>query len=108
MKIPRDSPQDAQGVALRLSAQRALLDHVPASLRCASVAYEGTQIQCCFVFDGGESEADRELLSCAATEIIADFPDPYTLHEDYLSVPSPAKAPGLQYLVYRRHEATDT
>jgi hypothetical protein len=82
---------DDHGVALRLSSQRALLGNVPASLRCASVEYRGTEIACRFVFDGEPEEEERGLLSCAATEIIADYPEPYTISEEHLRHSEPSR-----------------
>ena len=95
---------DEKGILLRLSAQRALLGNIPPSLRCASVEYRGTDIACRFVFDGEPAEDDKELLSCAATEIIADYSEPFTISEEYLAIRQPAEAPYLRHIVFRRHE----
>lgn len=95
---------DEYGISLRLSAQRALLDNIPASLRCASLEYRGTEIVACFVFDGEPTDDDRELLSCASSEIISDYPAPYTMSEEYLAIPYPAKIPFLRHIVFKRHE----
>lgn len=95
---------DDYGVALRLSSQRALLGNVPVSLRCVSVEYRGTEIACRFVFDGEPDEEERGLLGCAATEIIADYPEPYTLSEEYLAIPSPADVPYLRHIIFMRYE----
>jgi hypothetical protein len=95
---------DEFGIDLRLSSQRALLGNIPASLRSASVEYREKEIACRFIFDGEPSEYDRELLSCAATEIIADYNELFTINEEYLSVRHPSKMRYLQYLVFERHE----
>jgi hypothetical protein len=96
---------DPHGIGLRLSAQRALVGNVPGSLRSVSVEYRGTDIACRFIFDGEPSEEDQELLTCAATEIIADFKEPYTISEEYLAVPCPGEMTYLRHVVFKRHEA---
>ncbi len=95
---------DEFGIDLRLSSQRALLGNIPTTLRSASVEYRDTEIACRFVFDGEPSEYDRELLSCAASEIIADYNDPYTISEEYLAVQYPSEMKYLQHIVFARHE----
>src|SRR5215204_5532189 len=95
---------DQLGVDLRLSAQRALWGHVPSSLRAVSLEMRGTAILFRAVFEPGASEADRELLSVAATELIADFPAPTTIEEEFLDVALPEKPPRLRYLVFLRSE----
>ncbi|WP_024873624.1 hypothetical protein [Tolumonas lignilytica] len=95
---------DKQDILLRLNAQRALLGNIPASLRCVSVEYNSTEIMCSFVFDGIPSADDKELLSHAATEIIADYPDVYTINEVYLSIPYPKNMPYLRNIVFMRYE----
>jgi hypothetical protein len=104
MAYPADPKDDENAIGLRLSAQRALWGNVPTTLRAASVEYRGTTVACRFIFDGAPSEDHRELLSCAATEILADHREPYTLDEEYLDVPYPAEMEHLRYLVYLRYE----
>jgi len=89
---------------LKLSAQRALLGCIPTSLRSASFEYKGTEIACRFIFNGTVSYADKELLSCAATEIIADYSSPYTISEEYLDVSCPGEMEYLTFLVFLRYE----
>jgi hypothetical protein len=90
---------------LRLSAQRALLGHVPPSLRAVSVELNGTTIRFRIVFDGTPDEEATDLLSCAATEMIADFTAPYTIEEECLAVDAPDAMTHLEWLVYLRHES---
>jgi len=104
MTEPPLTAEDPHGVALRLSAQRALWGNVPRSLRAASVAHDGTVIRCRFVFDGTPSEEDRLLLSDAAAEIIGDYPWTFTLAEEYLAVPQPTPMSHLTHLVFLRFE----
>ena len=95
---------DQLGVDLRLSAQRALCGQVPASLRAVSLEIRSTTIYFRAVFEPGASDADRELLSVAATEVVADFSAPTTIEEEFLYVPPPAKPSHLRYLVFLRSE----
>lgn len=91
-------------VLVRLSAQRALLGHIPALLRAVSVDVDADKVYLRCVFDGESSEADRELLSMAASELIADFFEPYTIKEEYLHVSQPKRMSHLKHLVFLRHE----
>jgi hypothetical protein len=95
---------DKQDILLRLSAQRALLGNIPTSLRCVSVEYNSTEITCSFVFDGIPSSDDKELLSHAATLIIADYPETYTINEVYLSIPYLQNMPYLRNIVFMHYE----
>jgi hypothetical protein len=95
---------DQLGLDLRLSAQRALWGHVPPSLRAVSLEMRGTTILFRAVFEPGATDADRELLSVAATEIIADFEDPTMIEEEFLDVAPPEKPPRLRFLVFLRAE----
>ena len=104
MNSHASTEHDDHGVALRLSSQRALLGNVPSGLRCASVEYRGTEIVCRFIFDGEPDEVAKAMLGCAAAEIIADYPEPYTISEEYLAIPSPADMPYLRHIVFMRHE----
>ena len=91
-------------VQLRLIAQRSLWGLVPSSLRAASVSYDAHIIAFRCIFDGPPSENDRELLSMAATEIIADFNEPYLIDEQYLGIPYPQPMEHLRYLIFLRYE----
>jgi hypothetical protein len=95
---------DEFGVDLRLSGQRALWGNVPASLRAVSVQVDGNCIRFRAVFDVGATEDDKELLSCAATEIIADFSPPMTIDEEYIEVAVPGEMEHLRYLLFERAE----
>jgi hypothetical protein len=92
------------GIDLRLSAQRALWGHVPPSLRAVSLEMRDTTIFFRAVFEPGAPDDDRELLSVAGTEIIADFSAPTTLEEEFLFVAPPTIPPHLRYLVFLRSE----
>ena len=92
-------------IEIKLSAQRSLLGHVPASLRAVSVDADGSKIYYRCIFDGKPTEDEWELLSIAATEMIADFPEPYTIEEEYLHIPYPSMMEHLKHVVFLRHES---
>lgn len=89
---------------IRMSAQGALLGQIPPSLRAVSADVDESRVYLRFIFDGAPTEDDWELLSVAATEIIADFPAPYTIEGEYLEIEQPNEMSHLKHLVYLRHE----
>ena len=93
---------------LRLSAQRALWGSVPPTLRAVSVGASEHCIHFRCYFHGPTSDADKELLSEAATEIIADFSAPWTISEEYLDLSYPEPMRHLEHLIYLRHEPSPT
>lgn len=95
---------DPHGIDLRLSAQRALWDNVPPTLRAVSIELRDRVIHFRAVFEPGVSDGDRELLSEAAAEVIADFPEPFDIVEEFLEVPVTLRPEHLQYLVFLRAE----
>lgn len=99
-----DGLDEQHGVKLRLSAQRALWGHVPASLRAVSLEMRGNVIAFRAVFEPGASDADRELLSIAAAEVIADFAAPTTIDEEYIELALSDRPSHLRYLVFLRAE----
>lgn len=82
---------------------RALQGNVTPPLRTASVEWKDNTIVWKCVFDSDANADDYELMSVAAAEIIADFPDA-ELEEIYLSVPPSESVEPLQQLIYLRHE----
>src|SRR4051812_1365875 len=74
-------------IRLRLAAQAALLDQIPRSLRAVSVEIVGKTIHFRRHFDSMPSDGDVELLSEAATNVIAHFPEPFMIDEEYLPAP---------------------
>lgn len=74
-------------IKLKLSSQRALLGCVTAGLRAVSVEADGNKIRWRCVFGSDIAKGSQwEILSEAAAEVIADFPAPYTIEEEYLVV----------------------
>jgi|GEM_PF-1651726 len=93
-----------RGTELRLSAQRALFGNVPTTLRAVSIEWRGDIIHFRAVFASDATDDDVELLSIAASEVIADFSAPTTLHEEWLRLDPPAKPENLRHLVFLRAE----
>jgi len=99
-------------IELRLSAQKVLLGAVTQGLRAVSIESVGKVIMWRCIF-GSEvaRESQSDILSVAALEIIADFPDGYRIEEEYLVVrvrdSEESKSNSLKHLkniVYLRHE----
>ncbi|MEV5119840.1 MAG: hypothetical protein ACN6PQ_13635 [Stenotrophomonas indicatrix] len=72
---------------LRASLRRALLGQTPAQLLQASIEADARRrlVRVCFEFEGEPSEEAWESCSCAATEVISDFPAPWTIDEIYVA-----------------------
>ncbi|ELV8695339.1 hypothetical protein QNE54_002064 [Vibrio fluvialis] len=97
---------------IKLSAQRALLGCITGGLRAVSIELSNQTIRWRCVF-GSEIAKDSqwEILSEAAAEVIADFPEPMKIEEEYLVVKfrdseqaQPNEIPHLQHVVFLRHE----
>jgi hypothetical protein len=91
---------------LLFSLQRALLGEVHPQLRQASIEADpvANLVRVRFEYDGEPSEVVRESGSCTATEVIADFPAPWQIAEEYLSVPAPSALSPLANVAYLRAE----
>ena len=91
---------------LRISAQRALLGHVVPSLRAVSLDIIPLQhrILIRFVFDAQPHDSVRDVVGCAATEIIADYPDGWEISEEIVICPAPMEIDDLRLRAYRRCE----
>jgi hypothetical protein len=66
-------------LTLKLSVQRALVGAVTENLAALTAGLAGLEIRIIATFFTAPSENDREYVECAATEVIADFPSPYTI-----------------------------
>ena len=93
-----------ESINIRLSALRALLGNVPESLRAFSAEVSDGAIRLRSFFDESSTDSDVELLSAAGTEIIADYPDSYTLEEDFWTLSKGSEMSHLSELVFLRHE----
>ncbi|MGJ0491394.1 hypothetical protein [Methylobacter sp.] len=88
---------------IRLSAQRALWGCVPCSLRAFSVEVGPMLVRTRSIFDETATDEDKELLSEAGTEIIADFAAPFRIEEEFVVVPKGQKMNHLSTLIFLRH-----
>jgi hypothetical protein len=71
---------------LRLSVQRALVGRVSPALEGACVSLDGNQITLTWYVAPGLTEDERDDLSAAGSEVIADFPDDYRIDECFIDV----------------------
>jgi len=92
---------------LLLSLQRALLGEVDPTLRQASIEADTASqtIRLRFEYDGSPGDIAKECCSCAATSVIADFPDPWRLDEQHCAVPMPDSLSPLAHVAYLRAES---
>jgi len=88
---------------LIMSSVRALWGEITPSLRSVSIEIQETTILWQCLFDADGTDDDFELLSSAATEVIADFKD-YDLKEIITKVPFLNSMNHLKNLIYLRHE----
>lgn len=89
---------------VRLSAQRALWGCVPCSLRAFSVEVEHGVVRTRSIFDETATATEKELLSEAGTEILADFTDRFRIEEELLVVPRGQEIEHLACLIFLRYE----
>lgn len=89
-----------------MSLQRALLGEVHAQLRAASIQADPFRklIRLRFEYDGDPSAEAHECGSVAATEVVADFPEPWSIEVEYVARPVPSRCQPLEHLVCLRHE----
>lgn len=95
--------------ALVLSLVRGLWGEVHPELRQASIeADEDAQIvRLRFEYDGDATGPAQESCSCAASEVIADFPSPWKLDEQHVASPASVPLSPLRHVVYLRWEPGD-
>ncbi len=92
-------------IRVLLSVQKALLGAVTPSLRSVNVSWDMNRIDIYFVYDGEISDMDCEEAECAATEVLANFPDNIVeTHHIRCDYPKRTPAVGKQ-VVFRRKEA---
>ena len=91
---------------LLLSLQRALLGEVHPQLRQASIEADPSSqtVRLRFEYEGTPSDIARESCSCAATEVIADFPASWQLDEQHLATSYASPLMPLANIAYRRAE----
>jgi hypothetical protein len=91
-------------ISIILSGVNALIGEVTPCLRSASIEWNGNKVIFKCVFDETATEDDLELMSAAAGEIIADFPDS-DLEEVVEKVSPPEPTNPLKNVLYHRHES---
>ena len=91
--------------ALICSVNRALLQEVGPSLRAVKAQETGETIRLRFFIDGEPSEEDLNSASCAASEVISDFPE-HALDDQVvrLDAPTPIPSEGGWITVFERRE----
>ncbi len=90
--------------SLRLSAMRALWGVVTPNLRKVSVQEKDHGISLHFYYDKEPSEEEIDLSEDAATEVIADFSDPFLISCKRFVIKYPEKITFEGYLIYSRFE----
>jgi hypothetical protein len=73
-------------LTLKLSVQVALLGEVPGRLVRVTCGLKDRHIQIRAYFSGRVTEEDIERIQCVGAEVIADFPEGYTIDETAVSV----------------------
>ena len=76
-------------IPLMLSGQRALFKGIAKNTKAVYAKIENDLLIWKVYFDEEPTEFEKEMLSIAATEIIADFPDIKRCNEQYITHPSP-------------------
>ncbi len=89
---------------LRLSVMKALWGVVTPNLREVSVEEKDSVITLYFYYDREPSENEIDLSEDAATEVIADFPEPFLISCKREIVNHPEKINFSGYLIYSRYE----
>jgi hypothetical protein len=73
-------------IILKLSIQRALLGEVTDRLIAVTCGLENRRIKIRAYVSGKVTEEDIERIQCVGAEVIADFPNGYTIDESSVSV----------------------
>jgi len=87
---------DSRHWKVLLSVQRALLGTVGPNLRGVAAAWDGDEVRVVCYFHGPISDVDREEMSVAETEVMADFLD--------IDMPEKMNGQGLRAWVFLRKE----
>lgn len=91
-------------VNILLAAQNGLLGAITPHLRAVKLFWDMKRIDMYFIYDGEISEHDQEESECAATEVLAHFPDgEFETHHIRCDYPQEIPSPGNE-VVFRRHE----
>ncbi len=92
---------------LLFSVNRALWGEVSPNMRRVEAKADGYIILLRFYFDGEPSSEDRNSVSCAGAEVIADFSDEYVIEEEIIRLDAPERLPAdpNRMAIYRRRES---
>ena len=71
---------------LKLSVQRALLGEICSNLFAVTVGMEGKQIKLLAYFTGDITEEEASRMQSIGTEVLADFPEDYSIEVSSLSL----------------------
>jgi hypothetical protein len=97
---PYSPDDDPEAIYLRLAAQKALWGNVGPHVRSVYVGYSGGAVRFNALVDADLPEDEREALQEAATEVIADYPDPWQVRE---TITVDAQRPDGLWLVFERY-----
>jgi len=89
---------------LLLSGLRALLGNITPNVRRISINQDRTNLLLFFYYDMDPTEVEIELSEIAASEIIADFSEPFLINCERLVVKSPERINEEGDLLYSRYE----
>lgn len=89
---------------LIISCHYSLLGAIPQKLRGLTVKLDNKILYWTGYFNGEPSEEEKELLSLACTEVVADFPTIKEVKEEYLNHSYPLKMEMLQFWAFLRWE----
>ncbi|MFD1356862.1 hypothetical protein ACFQ4X_03035 [Fictibacillus halophilus] len=89
---------------LIISCHYSLLGAIPQKLRGLTVMLDNETLYWTGYFNGEPSEAEKELLSMACTEVVANFPMIKGVKEEYLNHSYPLKMEMLQFWAFLRWE----
>jgi hypothetical protein len=85
-----------------VSIQRALLGAVGDDLIAVTCGLAGTEIRINAYFSSQPSEESVEEIASVATEVIADFSEPYTIREMCYAIPPDHRLEGLDFIAFLR------
>lgn len=91
-------------VSLRLSAMRALWGVITPNVRKVFIQEKDNIISLYFYYDSEPSEMEKELSEDAATEVIADFAEPFLIECNREISAYPTQINGIGHLIYSRFE----
>jgi hypothetical protein len=91
-----------------MKLQWQVIGAVPHNLRAVTCDWEGTEIKLRFVFDGEITEENYEHAQTVGTEVVADFPSPWTVNENIvrLDYPDGVRPGALALWAYLRKEGS--